>query len=195
MGRMADEVMTALMEGNARHAEGRHENPRRGPGRRREVASAQCPAAAVVCCSDSRVPPEMIFDQGIGDLFVVRTAGNVMDEVGVGSIEYAAEHLGVPLVIVLGHSRCGAVTAAVEGGGARGRVAGIVRAIAPAVDRARKDDAADPVEAAVRINVARTVEALRAAGPVLSRLVEEGRLAVVGACYDLDTGRVELIAQ
>ncbi|MFH0799610.1 MAG: carbonic anhydrase [Pseudomonadota bacterium] len=193
MNTKAKESLGVLMDGNEKFVGGRLAHPRHGVQHRKETAPAQYPIAVIVSCSDSRVPPEIIFDQGIGDLFVVRVAGNVLDDIGLGSVEYAAEHLNVPLVMVLGHKRCGAVTAAVEGGKAPGRIQSIVEAIAPAVEEAkRRSGGADLVESACRINIERTVEALKNSGPILSRLVKEGKLSVVGACYDLDSGRVEL---
>jgi len=108
-------ALAALVEGNRRFAAGVAEHPRQDARRREEVlARGQYPFAAIVGCADSRVPPEIVFDQGLGDLFVLRTAGNIVDDLGVACLEYAAAHLGVPLIVVMGHSRCGAVTAAAE---------------------------------------------------------------------------------
>jgi carbonic anhydrase len=153
----------------------------------------QKPIAVIVSCSDSRVPPELVFDQGLGDLFDVRTAGHVVGDMELGSIEYAAEHLGTPLIVVLGHERCGAVTAAVSGGEAPGHIPAVVKAIAPAVAET-KSAGGDAVENAMRANVRDTVRALRSSDPVLSHLVHEGKLKVVGGRYDLDTGQVEILA-
>ena len=110
--------------------------PNQGVERRKELVEGQHPFAIILCCSDSRVPPEVIFDQGLGDLFIVRTAGNVFDNIALGSIEYAVEHLEVPLLVVLGHGQCGAVTATVEGGHAPGHISNVVEAIQPAVVKA-----------------------------------------------------------
>lgn len=189
----ARQTLQLLLEGNARHGAGRHLHPRRDALRRAEVASAQRPIAAILACSDSRVPPEILFDQGLGDLFVVRVAGNVLSPEAVGSFEYAAEHLGVPLIVVLGHARCGAVKRAADGGRASGHLGRILDAIQPAVEEARKRGERDVADAAARIHALRSAEALRSAGPLLDRLVREGRLLVVAALYDLDTGRVELL--
>jgi carbonic anhydrase len=156
------------------------------------VAKGQKPFVIVVGCSDSRVGPEVVFDQGLGDLFVVRTAGNVVDDVALGSIEYAAEHFGVPVIFVLGHTRCGAVAAAVAGGEAPGHVGSIVEKIKPAVE-VTKGKEGDAVDNAVRANVRNVVSQLRGSGPILSGLVKSGKLRVVGGCYDLDTGKVGMV--
>jgi len=186
--------LDSLMSGNARYAAGEPTHPRQGMERRKEVTLSQHPAAIVVSCSDSRVPPEIIFDQGVGDLFVVRVAGNVLNDVNTGSVEYAAEHFNVPLVIVLGHERCGAVTATVKGGEAPWHIGSIVEAILPAVAEAKKCcSEGDLVEAAAHINVERAVKALRDSNPILSHLVKKGKLTVIGAYYDLDSGKVELL--
>ncbi|HUV35805.1 MAG TPA: carbonic anhydrase, partial [Patescibacteria group bacterium] len=133
-----DEAFEALMAGNGRYVAGAPVHPRQTAARRAETAGGQHPFAVVITCADSRVPPEILFDQGIGDLFVIRVAGNITGNAVVGSVEYAAEHLGVPLVVVLGHTHCGAVNAAIVGDGTPGRIAHIVGRIAPAVDRARE---------------------------------------------------------
>ncbi len=132
-----DQALQTLLDGNKRFAAGRQLHPNQGKERRDEVAKGQKPFAIIVGCSDSRIPPEILFDQGIGDLFIIRLAGNIVDDMALGSIEYAADHLGSRLVVVLGHSKCGAVTATAQGGEAHGHIGSIVKAIAPAVDRAK----------------------------------------------------------
>jgi carbonic anhydrase len=134
----------------------------------------------------------MIFDQGLGDLFVVRVAGNTLDNASLGSIEYAAEHLKSPLVLVLGHSKCGAVTAAAGGGHAPGHIHTLVKAIAPAI-QAAKGQPGDAIDNAARASVKATVQQLRQAEPIVGELVKAGKLKVVGARYDLETGCVELL--
>jgi carbonic anhydrase len=156
------------------------------------VANGQRPFAVIVSCSDSRVPPEIIFDQGIGNLFVVRCAGNIVDDAGLGSIEYAAEHLHVSLIVVLGHERCGAVEAAVKGGEAPGHIKSLVEAIRPAVEKV-KGRPGDLAENAMRGNVKLVVDHLKASKPILEHLVHKGTLSVIGARYDLDDGHVILI--
>src|SRR5262249_5592987 len=150
---------------------------------------SQAPFAVIVSCSDSRVGPELVFDQGLGDLFVIRTAGEVLDDPGLGSIEYAVDHLHVPLVVVLGHERCGAVSAALEGGTAPGHIASLVTAIQPAV-KASHGEPGDPLDNAVHTNVRDVVRRLKGAGPILSEAVHAGALKILGAYYDLDTGVV-----
>ncbi len=183
-----------LVDGNKRFVQGNLMHPNQSIERRNEVAQAQHPLAIVVGCSDSRVPPEVVFDQGIGDLFVVRVAGNILNDENIGSVEYAAEHLGAPLVIVLGHQRCGAVTAAVKGGEAPGHIEDIVKAIEPAVDEAKKKcGKCDLVEKAAHINVQRAVRQLRTSEPLLAEMVKSGKLTVAGAFYDLDSGTVNFM--
>jgi carbonic anhydrase len=187
-----DEALARLKAGNERFVTGQVIHPNAGAERRAEVAKGQKPFAIVVGCSDSRVGPEVVFDQGLGDLFVVRTAGNVVDDVALGSIEYAVEHLGAPVILVLGHTRCGAVAAAVAGGEAHGHVGSVVEKIKPAVEETKGKEG-DAVDNAVHTNVRNVVSQLRGAGPILSGMVNSGKLRVVGGCYDLDTGRVKML--
>src|SRR5881227_1552442 len=162
-------------------------------GRRAELTKSQHPFAIVVSCSDSRVPPELVFDQGLGDLFVLRVAGNVIDDHSLGSIEYAVDHLAVRLVVVLGHQRCGAVKAAKETIAAKteapAHIQSLVRAIQPAVEATVKDD----LEATVEANVKNVTQALRLSTPILKPKVDSGELKVVGAYYSLDTGSVTFL--
>jgi carbonic anhydrase len=184
--------MQQLMDGNQRFVAG-HTRPRGDESRRRqELATSQKPIAVVVSCSDSRVPPELVFDQDLGDVFVIRTAGQVVGDLELGSIEYAVEHLGTPLIVVLGHERCGAVTAAVKGGEAEGHIPAIVKAIEPAVAES-KGEPGDAVDNAVRANVRDVVRKLRSTDPILSHFVHDGKVKIVGGRYDLDTGQVELL--
>lgn len=193
-GITAEQALQKLMDGNARFVSGDVEHPNQSAERRAEVVSGQHPFAIVVGCSDSRVPPEIIFDQGIGDIFVIRTAGQVLDDAALGSIEYGAEHLGVPLVVVLGHDSCGAVKATVEGGEAQGHIANLVEAIQPAVDEARNEASEDELlNASIDINIKNIVDQLETSEPILSDLVEKGELTIVGARYHLDSGEVEIV--
>jgi carbonic anhydrase len=187
-----DEIMRSLMEGNDRFAGTHSSRPNQSVARRVEVAKGQHPVAAVLACADSRVPPELLFDRGLGDLFVVRLAGNIPDDAALGSLEYAAEHLGVHVAIVLGHKRCGAVEAALSGGEAPGHIKGLVDAILPAVAAARGLPG-DTLDNAVRANITQVSAKLRAAQPILSEMTHEHKLKVVGAYYDLDTGRVTIL--
>lgn len=187
-----DAALERLLDGNERFASGSPSQAARDPARRAELATTQRPFAVVVGCSDSRVGPEVVFDQGLGELFVIRTAGEVEDDVGIGSIEYAAEHLGVALILVLGHERCGAVSAAVAGGEAHGHLPALLEPIQPAVDSVR-DRPGDLVDNAVRAQARAVADQLRRSEPVLADLVKSGKLRIVAARYDLDTGRVELL--
>jgi len=191
----ARRALDALLEGNRRFAEGRAEHPRQDARRRKEVlASGQYPFAAIVACADSRVPPEIVFDQGLGDLFVVRLAGNLADDLGIASLEYAVEHLEVPLIVILGHSRCGAVKASAEASGCGGRLGAIVSAIAPSIERA-KETPGDLIDAAARDNATCVAARLRSCGPVLEKLVARGTLDIVAAFYDLESGRVDIAGE
>lgn len=185
-----EQALQLLQEGNQRYINSCCEHPHQSSQRRTEVSAGQHPFAAVLSCADSRVPVELIFDQGIGDLFVLRNAGNVVDDVILGSIEYGVEHLGINLVLVLGHTRCGAVTAAVQGGKAEGHLGSILDQIAPSVSAAAQESG-DPVLNATRANVSRMVEQVRTSQPVLAALVQAGKIQVIGGIYDLQDGRVE----
>ncbi|HKA53353.1 MAG TPA: carbonic anhydrase [Candidatus Binatia bacterium] len=191
-----DQALQKLLEGNRRYVAGTPLRPRQTARRRAAVAQSQRPIAVVFGCADSRVPPEILFDQGLGDLFVIRLAGHIVTDAVLGSIEYAVAELGVPLVMVLGHERCGAVKAAVEaarGGGTNpGHIDILVNAIKPAVGQV-KGAPGDVVENAVRAHVTRVVEELRSSAPLLAPLVQAGKLKIVGARNDLDSGGVEII--
>jgi len=184
-----DSVLAELKAGNDHHARHQYQHPHETAARQRELISAQHPHAEILSCSDSRVPPEIVFDQGLGDIFVVRVAGNVATDTEIGSLEYGAEHLHIPLLVVLGHESCGAVTAAVEGGEAEGHIASLVNLIKPAVEKSRALPG-DKVSNAVRVNVAMVVDQLRASNPVLAKLVAQGKLKIVGGVYSLETGKV-----
>jgi carbonic anhydrase len=184
-----------LVEGNARFRKmslrGHHTH-----ARLLDVSKVQRPFAVVLGCADSRVPPELVFDARLGDLFVIRIAGNIVDDAVLGSIEYAVEHLGTRLVVVLGHERCGAVSAAIatagKHGAAPGHLPALLEPMAPAVKSAG-GHGTDAVDRVVRANVAEMVRRLRHAGPVLDKAVHAGRIQCIGARYDLDTGLVEFL--
>ena len=187
-----DRSLERLLEGNRRCLECGPHHPRQDAGRRAEVAAGQHPFAVIVGCSDSRIPPEVVFDKGLGDLFVVRLAGNVVDDMALGSVEYAVEHLGTRLVVVLGHARCGAVTAAVNHGDAPGHVHSIVKAILPAIEKARGMPG-DLVDNAIRVNVAMVADRIRACEPILAPMARGGEIRVVEAYYDVTTGKVDIL--
>jgi len=184
-----DSVLAELKTGNAHHVRHQYSHPHETVARQRELVTGQHPHAELLSCADSRVPPEIIFDQGLGDLFVVRVAGNVATDTEIGSLEYGAEHLQITLLVVLGHESCGAVTAAVQGGNAEGHIAALINLIKPAVDQSRGTPG-DPVANAVRANVQMVVQQLRSSTPILSELVAHGKLKVVGGVYSLETGEV-----
>jgi carbonic anhydrase len=188
----ADYALRRLLEGNQRYIDQIPMRQRLLNTRRVETAKVQHPFAIIVSCSDSRVPPELIFDQGLGDLFVIRVAGNIVDDIGMGSVEYAAEHLGVKLIMVLGHKRCGAVTAAAQAGEAPGHIKSIVDMIRPSIQNVRAGPL-DRVDYCVRENAIAVGRKLRESGPILSHLVHEGKLKVMQGYYDLDTGVVSLL--
>jgi carbonic anhydrase len=185
-------ALKELLDGNKRYVAGQATHPHQSATRRIEVGKGQHPLAAILTCSDSRVPPEILFDQGIGDVFIVRDAGNIADDVALGSLEYAAEHLGTPLIVVLGHSKCGAVTATVQGGEAPGHIGSLIKLIQPAVEKT-KGQPGDPIVNAIKANVQLVVEQLNTCQPILAHLVKAGKLKIVGAHYDLDSGAVELV--
>jgi len=210
------EAISRLKQGNARYTSGKEQPPEsseersymatnsyenagmiflgmtadQAAKRRGELTKSQHPFAIIVSCSDSRVPPEIVFDQGLGDLFVLRVAGNVINDESLGSIEYAVDHLAVRLIVVLGHQRCGAVKAAKETIAAKGKapahIESLVQAIRPAVEATVKGD----LEAIVEANVKNVVQAVRSSTPILKPKVDSGELRVIGANYSLDTGGV-----
>ncbi len=191
----AEDPLARLVAGNKRYVSGKLVHPNQGAKRRAALTSSQQPFATVLSCADSRVPPEVVFDQGLGDLFVVRVAGNVVDNQGIGSLEYAATVLDVPLIMVLGHSRCGAISSAINakpGDQVSAGIASLIEAIRPAV-LAVKDRPGDMLANAVRANIAYVVGQLKAAKPTLESLASQGKVKIVGAHYDLVTGVVEVI--
>lgn len=197
-GPSAADVLRQLLDGNQRFVKGETASPRRAPGDFRPLAEGQRPGAVIVGCADSRVPPELLFDQGVGDLFIVRVAGNVVGGAGAlvkGSIEYGVAELGVPLVMVLGHSDCGAVKAAIKHMDDRdalpGAIGELVNRLRPAVAKA-KGMPGDRLDNAIRANVMIGVETLQNLQPIMAPAVKRGRVKVVGAVYDLRTGGVTL---
>jgi carbonic anhydrase len=187
-----DAGFAKLMTGNARFAKGRASHPNQGAGRRAEVAKGQKPFAIVVGCSDSRTSPEIVFDQGLGDVFVTRLAGSIVDDAALGSIEYGVDHLGASLIVVLGHEKCGAVEAALKGGRVPGKMGAFVKPILPAVRTVKR--AGNPtLDAAINENARRIAAGLCARSRILSCGVKAGTLKIVAARYDLHTGCVTLV--
>ncbi|NNL64779.1 MAG: carbonic anhydrase [Myxococcales bacterium] len=198
----ADEALDRLREGNQRFVSGRS-----GGGNERtyapaEVADGQAPFAIILGCSDSRVPAEIVFDQGLGDLFVIRVAGNIVAPSQVGSVEFAAESFGTPLVVVLGHTECGAIQATLDdlrnpGVSTSRNLRSIVDRVRPAIEGVYTPDAeGDPdrlFHQAVQANVAASVAHLQNDSEILARRIGAGQLRVVGAEYALATGVVEFL--
>lgn len=191
-----EEALARLMSGNARYATGYAAHPHADAPRRLEVSTTQRPFAVILACADSRVAPELIFDRGLGDLFVIRVAGNVVDDAVLASIEYAVIHLGSSLVMALGHERCGAVKATIEALAGRGspddagtRIGALAALITPAV-RSVPAGTADTLDAAVGLNAANAAAEIFAGSRPLRTRVLAGQLKIVAARYDLDDGRV-----
>lgn len=189
----SDQALQALMDGNKRYVAGTLTHPHQDLQRISEVSSGQTPFAIILSCADSRVVPEVMFDQGVGDIFVIRVAGNVAtDDTIIASMEYAVAMLGAPLLMVLGHQSCGAVGAAVQGGDLPGHLNSLVQAITPAVEQA-KSQPGDTVDNAINANVRLMVEKLQTMEPIFADKVRSGALKVVGARYSLANGAVELV--
>jgi carbonic anhydrase len=187
-----DTAMTRLMAGNQRFVSGQTQHPQQSLDRVQELAQSQNPFAIVLGCADSRVPGEVIFDQGLGNIFDIRVAGNIVTPEVIGSIEYAVAYLKTPLLVVLGHERCGAVSAAVQGGEFTEGISSLVKAIAPAVARV-KGRAGNAVENVVVANIQYQVEKLQQSSPMIQEAVRTGKLKIVGGRYDLDEGTVTLV--
>ena len=193
------DALDKLKDGNRRYVAGQAEAPGRDAASMREsTADGQSPFAIILGCADSRVPPELIFDQSIGDLFVVRVAGNVVTPTQIGSIEYAAENLGSSLIVVLGHSSCGAVKGTMDIVAADQKVTpglqSLVDLIKPAVESFIPErDSAEAVSGAVAANARASAEALQAQSELIRGLVDQGRISIVSAVYDLASGEVAFL--
>lgn len=184
-----------LIEGNGRFISGKPLSKDLSSTKRMDLMeNGQHPFAVIVSCSDSRVPPELLFDQALGDLFVIRVAGNIITPAELGSVEYAVEHLKTPLVVVLGHEGCGAVTAAVEGGEAPGSIAAIINKIRPAVNRARPMGLSgnELIEKSVDLNITNALMDI-AESPIIKEGMHSKKVNIIGAKYDLDEGSLKFI--
>lgn len=181
-------ALALLKSGNERHVKAKLAGHDDTLKRRAALAKGQKPFAVVLGCADSRTAPEIIFDQDLGEIFVCRVAGNVTDPVVLGSIEYAVEHLGSPLIVVLGHTKCGAVAAAVGGGHAEGNIGELIHHVHAGTDLPK--DADGKVSAGVSNNTRYQVRSLTAKSPVIAKMVKEGKVQVVGGVYSLETGEV-----
>ncbi len=184
-----DEALAKLEAGNARFVAGRTLEPNRDMRRLQEVAPKQAPFAAFLGCADSRVPIEIIFDQGFGDLFVTRIAGNVADPAIIGSLEFGCLVLGAKVLYVLGHSSCGAVSATIKGEAVPGQISTLYQHLRPAAKASKGD-----IDAAIRENVKIQAGILSEASPVLAQLIKDGKLRVAGGVYDLASGKVTTVA-
>jgi carbonic anhydrase len=190
-----DSVISWLKQGNREFVHGQFNVRGIDSSLRIEISSGQTPKAVILACSDSRVAPELIFDKGLGDLFVIRVAGNISDDAVVGSIEYAVEHLHTSLVVVMGHKNCGAIAAAVAD--LQDSTHSINNHIRTLTDKiqlaitAENLDEKDPIKKALLSNIMFTVSSLKASRPELSKATKKGDLKIVGAVYDVTTGKVE----
>lgn len=194
----ADVSFQRLREGNERFIAGQALHPNQTQERMQETAKkGQKPFATIIACSDSRVPVEVIFDQGVGDLFVVKVAGNVVDFNEIATIEYGTEHLGTPLVVVLGHTKCGAVTAVAQEVELHGNLPKLAEKIKPAYEKAKKEnpDKHNIVDLTIKENVFHTIEDLLTKSKIISKLVLENKIRVVGAIYDIETGRIDWLGE
>jgi carbonic anhydrase len=188
-----DAALQKLLDGNSRFVNQKRTNPRQDRGRLTEVAESQAPFAAILSCADSRVPAEIVFDQGLGDLFVCRVAGNIATSEEIGSLEFGTMVLGAKVLMVIGHERCGAVKATIEGGRFPGQIGRLIDGIQVGVERAEKEPGQNKLDRAIRANVRYQVEKL-GKSTVIGDLVDKGQLKLVGAYYDLDTGKIALLS-
>jgi len=191
----ADEALTMLKDGNARFIASNQQHPNQDIARRNMTATkGQHPFVTVLSCSDSRVPVEVLFDRGVGDVFVIRVAGNVANGDEIGSIEYAVDHLGTPLLVVLGHTKCGAVTAVTKNVELHGNIIPIGRSILPAVVSARQSNPSAQDEAfineVIKANIWQAIEDVFRTSPITVGRIKSGKLKVEGALYDIETGNV-----
>ncbi len=196
-GPTPDQALAMLKEGNARYMSGKLTSPNVSQARRDETKGGQHPFASILGCSDSRAPIELVFDRGIGDLFVIRVAGNVSDTDEIGTVEYGAGHLGTPLIVVLGHKKCGAVTAVVKGDKVGGSIPQLVDNIVPAAKRAKDKrlEGDDLINRAISENVLQSISDMLTRSEEIRHLVASGKVKVVGAVYDLVDGHVEWMGE
>ncbi len=186
-----DEALRQLMEGNQRFVAQKRKSPNQDVIRLNEVAKGQKPFAAILGCADSRVPSEIVFDQGLGDLFVCRIAGNIATPQQIGSLEFGSAVLGTKVIMIMGHERCGAVDATLKGTPVPGQIGSLLDAIRPSLPQS-KGLPGDPLENAAKANIIYQVEKLKKS-PVLAELITAGKLKIVGGYYDLDKGTVALV--
>jgi carbonic anhydrase len=183
-----DKALQELLDGNERFVKTKRRNPNQTYSRLVEVAKGQKPFASVLGCADSRVPSEIVFDQGLGDLFVCRVAGNIATPEEIGSLEFGSLVLGSKVIMVVGHERCGAVDATIKGAQVPGQIGSLLEAIKPSVESS-KSQSGDKLENACKANIVAQVKKLESS-PVLSELIKTEKLKIAGGYYDLDTGRI-----
>ncbi|ADW18776.1 carbonic anhydrase [Desulfobulbus propionicus DSM 2032] len=188
------EALQRLLDGNKRFLSGKLEHPNHCEESRKGLVSGQEPIAVVLTCADSRVPPVDVFDQGLGDIFVVRVAGNIINDHILGSIEYAVSHLHTPLVMVMGHSSCGAVTAVAQGVKLSGHIASLTPSIDAALKKTKGLEGHWTNNAAKELAVT-TARKIEESEPIVADLVKEGRVLVVATYYDLESGEVSMLSQ
>ncbi|MDF5736205.1 MULTISPECIES: carbonic anhydrase [unclassified Nostoc] len=186
-----DKALQELLDGNERFAQRKRRNPHQTYSRLAEVAKGQKPFASILSCADSRVPSEIVFDQGLGDLFVCRVAGNIATREEIGSLEFGSLVLGSKVILVVGHERCGAVDAAIKGAQVPGQIGSLLEAIQPSVESS-KGKSGDKLENVCKANVLAQIKKLNSS-PVLSELIKAEKLKIAGAYYDLDTGRISIV--
>ncbi|MEH1931912.1 carbonic anhydrase [Nostoc sp.] len=186
-----DKALQELLDGNERFSQRKRRNPHQTYSRLAEVAKGQKPFASILSCADSRVPSEIVFDQGLGDLFVCRVAGNIATREEIGSLEFGSLVLGSKVIMVVGHERCGAVDAAIKGAEVPGQIGSLLEAIKPSVESS-KEKSGDKLENVCKANVLAQIKKLNSS-PVLSELIKAEKLKIVGAYYDLDTGKISIV--
>ncbi|MBG1272052.1 carbonic anhydrase [Nostoc sp. WHI] len=186
-----DKALQELLDGNDRFVKRKRRNGNQTYSRLVEVAKGQKPFASILGCADSRVPSEIVFDQGLGDLFVCRVAGNIATAEEIGSLEFGSLVLGSKVIMVVGHERCGAVEAAIKGAQVPGQIGSLLEAIKPSVESS-KEQSGDKLENACKANILLQIKKLKSS-PVLSKLIDEEKLTIAGGYYDLDTGKISLV--
>ena len=195
----ADNIIAMLKQGNQRFTSGVRKYPRQNQSRIIEIAEGQNPIATILCCSDSRVAPEHIFDAGLGDLFIIRTAGNRCDDIGFGSIEYGVEHLETPVMIVMGHTRCGAITAAVQDVKVEGFIKSVIESVSKPVEMAKRNhpdsNEEDIINKAILLNVMQAIEQFICESDIVRRKIKQNKLKIIAAIYQVETGQVEFLGE
>nr|WP_322710207.1 carbonic anhydrase [Nostoc sp. ChiSLP03a]MDZ8211318.1 carbonic anhydrase [Nostoc sp. ChiSLP03a] len=187
-----DKALQELLDGNDRFVKAKRRNPNQTQSRLVEIAKGQKPFASILGCADSRVPSEIVFDQGLGDLFVCRIAGNIATTQQIGSLEFGSLVLGTKVIMVVGHERCGAVQAAIKGASVPGNIGSLLEAIKPSVESS-KDQSGDMVEIVCKANILAQIKRLQSSS-VLSELIKAEKLKIVGGYYDLDTGEISVVS-